>query len=273
MRILIIGATSFIGKHLVAAAVAHGHELTTLSRSLRTGRIVGVKKEFLWSFGQPVPQAAYRDIDCAIHLAHDSVNANSARRMIDSVLAIVDQLQSCGVQRQLFFSSYAAGAHTTSRYGKTKFEIERRLSTKKNIVIVRPGLVLGEGGVYGRIRKWARILPLIPLPNGGYGNVPVIEIEKLCELTLNLVMAATPPVEANLFERKQKSLRELVLEAAAETGHHPWILPIPAVVLSGFLKLAAQLRMPLPVSADNLEGYTSNQSAEHLSLFEKVDHI
>jgi nucleoside-diphosphate-sugar epimerase len=28
----------------------------------------------------------------------------------------------------------------------------------------------GDGGVYGRIRKWARPLPVIPLPDGGYGT-------------------------------------------------------------------------------------------------------
>ena len=266
MRLLIIGSNGFIGTHLVSRAAAHNIDVITLSRS-------GVRPEsaaqsFAWSFGQPVPEIACEGVSCAVHLAHDFNGEAGAHLTITSTLAIAAQLQAAGIHRQLFFSSYSAGEHATSLYGRTKFALEEALSTRVGLIVVRPGLVLGEGGIYGRIRKWARKLPLVPLPDGGRGKVPVIKVEKLCELTLKLAFDPVPAAEVNIFEHELKSLRELVLEAAAEVNRRPWILPIPADWLIGILTLSAQLHIPLPVNADNLAGFMSNQTAKHISTID-----
>jgi nucleoside-diphosphate-sugar epimerase len=263
MRLLIIGSNGFIGTHLASIAAAHNMEVIALSQSGVCPE--GAVQAFAWSFGQPVPETACEGVSCAVHLAHDFNGEAGARLTITSTLAIAAQLQAAGVHRQLFFSSYSAGKHATSLYGRTKFALEEALSTRVGLVIVRPGLVLGDGGIYGRIRKWARKLPLVPLPDGGRGTVPVIKVEILCELTLKLASEPAPAAVANLFEHELKSLRELVLEAASEVNRRPWILPIPGVWLIGILTLAARLHIPLPVNADNLAGFLSNQTAKHIS--------
>ena len=259
MRLLLIGASSFIGAHLVQAATAHRHEVIALSRSGRQSQ--GVAKSFRWSFGEPLPAKDIKDVGCAVHLAHDFDGEDGARRTIESTLTVVTQLRLCGVHRQLFFSSYSAGEH--SLYGKTKLAIESAFKGHEDIVIVRPGLVLGPGGVYGRIGKWAQRLPVIPLPDGGQSKIPVIRIHDLCEQTLQLAKMTAPPREANLFEPDLKSLRELVQKAAEETGRHPRILPVPSGLLLYLLTVAGHLGIPLPVNADNLLGFLGNQEAQH----------
>lgn len=267
MRILIIGSTGFIGSHLALTAAAHNIEVVALSR--RGSCHDGVDQAFAWSLGELVPMSACKGVSCAIHLAHDFDGEEGAHRTIESTLVIASQLQAAGITRQLFFSSYSAGKHASSIYGRTKFTIEESLKGKKDFVIVRPGLVLGEGGLYGRILKWARILPLIPLPDGGRGKVPVIEVEKLCDLTLKLAFDPVIPLEANLFEHELESLRELVIAAAQKANNRPWIFPISAAWLIGLLKLATRLHIPIPVNADNLSGFLANQSATHQSTIEK----
>ena len=268
MRILIIGSSGFIGAHLVRAAVASQMEVVTLSRKgdCRHGAMIG----YQWEMGRTIPQAACAGVDCAIHLAHDFEGAHGAQRTLDATIAITKELHAAGVPRQLFFSSYSSGEHASSVYGRTKYAIEEAIGNIAGVVIVRPGLVLGEGGLYGRIRKWARILPVIPLPDGGQGCVPVIQIEMLGDVTLQLAMSPSAPSEANLFEMQLRSLRQLVLDAAAERQRKPWILPIPTRWLSGMLLAAARLRIRLPVNADNLAGFMSNQSATHTSTLHKV---
>lgn len=266
MRLLIIGSSGFIGSNLVSAAAAQNFKVTTLSRS---GILqAGAEQSFPWEFGQLVPDKACEGIDCVIYLAHDFDGEDGAHRTIDSTLEIASQLQAVGVTRQLFFSSYSAGKHASSLYGRTKFTLEQKLIELCRVVIVRPGLVLGEGGIYGRIRKWARVMPFVPLPDGGHGKVPIIAIEKLCDLTLGLVLDKSLPNVANLFEPQLKSLRELVLETAAEVGHRPWIVHIPATLLFSILKLAFWLHLPIPVNADSLAGFIANQSAQHSSTIE-----
>lgn len=266
MRILITGASGFIGSHLVSIATARGLEVVALSRS---GGVPGPGVQmFSWSFGQSLPESVSRKLDCVVHLAHDFAGEEGARRTIESTLAVARQLHRAGVRRQLFFSSFSAGEHAASLYGRTKFAIEQGFTEMLEAVIVRPGLVLGDGGIYGRIRRWARTLPVIPLPDGGRGEVAVIEVAKLCRETLNLAFASTTPREANLFEREPRSLRHLVLEAAQEVGRTPWILPVPTALLMAGLKAVEFLRLPLPVNADNLAGFTANQAARYVSTLE-----
>jgi nucleoside-diphosphate-sugar epimerase len=263
MRILIFGASGFIGAYLARYAASKKHEVVTLSRS---GHIAGFTGECLkWKFGEPLDTSVIEGISCAIHLAHDFNGTEGAHITLQETLANVSRLRAAGVRRQIFFSSYSAGVHATSLYGRTKLAIENSLAGVDGIVIVRPGLVLGDGGVYGRISKWARLLPVIPLPDSGYGKVPVIGVEHLCQETLNIAEAVSPNRECNLFERDTRSLRQLVLDAASESGNKPWILPLPGSLIVRSLRIATALRLPLPVNADNLEGFIANQAANHIS--------
>lgn len=267
MRLLILGAAGFIGSHLARHAVALGHEVIALCRSGQMRGFSGLTLK--WELGEPVPAAALDQVDCAIHLAHDFGGEIGARMTQRATPACVAQLRAVGVARQMFFSSYSAGIHAASIYGRTKFAIEQALAAQGDVVIVRPGLVLGNGGLYGRIVRVARRFPVVPLPDGGRGLVPVITVEHLCRETLVLAEGAVAQREANLFYPRLRSLRQLVLDAAAEAGRHPWVLPVPSVPIIAGLRLAAFLHLPMPVSADNLQGFLANQQAQHVSTLEE----
>jgi nucleoside-diphosphate-sugar epimerase len=260
MRIAIMGASGFIGAHLARTAVARGDAVMALSRS---GRQVDARATMLrWRFGDPLPPEALGG-DCAFHLAHDFDGPEGAQRTIDATLRAAEQLRSSGTRRQIYISSYSAGAHATSLYGRTKSAIEKAFAASSDTVSVRPGLVIGDGGIYGRIRKWAQKLPIIPLPDGGRGCVPVIDVGDLCERLLQLANMSEPPKVETICEPDLKSLRQLVLEAAARAGKRPSILPVPSRVLIAGLTVAKALRIPLPVTPDNLLGFIANQNIKH----------
>lgn len=264
MRILITGASGFIGSHLVCYAERRGHEVIALAR---TGKVAGASTVFRWAFGEPMPEALPGDIHCAVHLAHDFSGPDAAERTVAATLAAIRELRERGIQRQLFYSSYSSGEHAVSRYGKTKYAIERALRDNDDVSVIRPGLVLGAGGIYGRIRKFAQTFPLIPLPGGGKDPVPVIPIDTLCRETLACATAAKCPGEINLFEAKLRTLRQLAEDAAREAGRQPRILPVPIALAMTGLKLAELLHLRLPVNSDNLKGLVANRNAAHISGF------
>lgn len=266
MRVLIFGASGFIGGYLTRYLESKGQDVIALCRS---GKVDGFSgSSFVWSFGSKLDKSiTYSNIDYAIHLAHDFSGEFGARLTIQETLSNIKSLRQLGVRHQIFYSSYSAGEHACSLYGITKFKIEHAVSNDDfhDITIVRPGLVLGDGGIYGRIHKWAKKLPIIPLPDGGYGEVPVIDIDLLCEETLNIIQAAVPNHEYNLFEKNFCTLRKLVLRAAAEHNRNPLIIPIPSRLIFWGLRIAEALKLSLPVNADNLEGFMANQGAKHIS--------
>lgn len=266
MRILITGASGFIGAFLTRYATAQGLEVVALCRS---GKVPGWQGAcWRWSLGEAIPAPALAGVQCAIHLAHDFGGEPGARLTIDSTLASVAQLRAAGVSRQLYFSSYSAGEHAGLLYGRTKLAIERGLAGHTDTAIVRPGLVIGPGGIYGRIAALARRLPIIPLPNAD-GEVPVIALERLAHETLAILRAPTLPAEANLFERELVSLRQLARDAAAAAGRRPLLLSIPAGPIRAGLRAAAALGIALPVNADNLDGFLANQTARHVSTLQE----
>ncbi len=267
MRILIFGAAGFIGSHMARYAAAQGHDVIALCRSGTVPGFFGTT--YVWALGQPVPSAALDGVDCAIYLAHDFGGTEGARLTREATLDCFGQLRAVGVARQMFFSSYSAGEHAESLYGQTKLAIEQGLAGSGDVIIVRPGLVLGEGGLYGRIQKWARRLPIIPLPDGGYGQVPVITVEHLCRETLALARMEEPEMEANLFEPQLRTLRQLVLDAAKESGRRPWVVTVPSALVIMGLRMAEVLHVPLPVNADNLSGFLANQQAIHFSTLQE----
>ncbi len=263
MRILILGASGFIGSQLVREAIARKDEVVGLSRS---GYVKGFSGECLkWKFGEQLPDLVLRNgkFDCAMHLAHDFSGDFGAAQTIASTINCIDGLRKAGVKRQIFFSSCSAGRHAISLYGRTKFALEQLLVPWDDLVIVRPGLVLGDGGIYGRISKMARKLPIILLPEGGRGLVPVITIERLCTEVLELAHNLSTVHEVNLFEPQLRSLRRLVEDAASESGRHPTILPIPSGWMISLLKVAERMNIALPVNIDNLKGFLANQENSH----------
>ena len=261
MHILITGATGFIGRHLVHYAANSGHSVIALSRS--GAEVAGARTQIAWVLGELPNLSASQSIDAAIHLAHDFGSDDGANRTITGTIDLFEMLVQTGVRRQIFVSSYSAGPHAKSIYGLTKGQIESALKVDSSAVIVRPGLVLGSGGIYGRMSSWARHWPIVPLPDGGRGVVPIIAIEHLCQELVWLCETTDPPREFNAFHEDQISLRDLVLKVAIEAGRKPWILPIPTAFLLPLLRAAEALGVKLPVHSDSLIGFTSNQLARH----------
>lgn len=263
MRILVFGASGFIGSYLTRFLDAQGHEVIAFCR---TGSVKDFSGQCIkWNLKDSLNNISLDNFDCAIHLAHDFNGVEGANLTFNQTIFIVKKLRGLGVKRQIFFSSYSAGCHAKSIYGKTKFAIETSLYESQDIAIVRPGLVLGDGGIYGRISYLARRLPVILLPDGGLGAVPVIDIESLSIEVLSIATAKSILHEYNLFEKKLRTLLQLVVGAAAEVRRNPLIIAIPSPVVISFLKLGQFLHIPLPVNADNLIGFLANQSATHVS--------
>jgi uncharacterized protein YbjT (DUF2867 family) len=211
---------------------------------------------------------AIEGADCALHLAHDFDGSKGAEKTLTGTIEAVQKLRRAGVRHQVVFSSYSAGPHASSLYGRTKSTLEEQVLGMDCVSVIRPGLVLGNGGLYGRIRTFVRLSPLVPLPDGGAGKVPVIEITQLCVQTLLIAAADAPRKEYNLFEKELRTLRDIVQSAAHEAGRTAWVIGVPSTLVLLILRMTAALHLPMPVNADNLAGFLANQEAGHESTLE-----
>lgn len=246
-RVLLTGANGFIGRHVAASLTAAGHTVLGTSR--------GAGQAITWRIEDPFPHDAMEPVDAVIHLAWDFFSAAGAHLSAEATIRLARDLHEAGVPRQIFISSGSAGPHASSAYGACKYRVEMALAEIPGTISVRPGLVLGDGGLFGRIARIARITPIVPLPDGGHGLVSVIRIEALAQRLAALVSASANDRQIVIAEPQPRPLRALVREAAGRR----LILPVPSALLEPVLALTERIGLRLPITRDNLLGFVANQ--------------
>ena len=185
--------------------------------------------------------------DVVVHLAYDrkariELNLEGVKRVFTAATVV-------GVPRQIFVSSYSARPDARSEYGRLKYLLETYF-LERGQTIVRPGLVIGNGGLFARNMEQILHTPLIPLLNAGNDLLPVVAVEDL--VTAMTTLLQREPGAYNLFNKRLIPMRQFV-EAINRAGHHRAVyFNIPLSWAIAGLSCASKLRIRLPIDLDNL---------------------
>jgi NADH dehydrogenase len=157
-RIAVTGASGFVGRHVVAAAVADGWDVVGIVRSEEPGQIVGDRG------GRPrivpglEPKALAKAFEGAlgvVHLAQIGAERDGATYEAVNVQGTHEVLaaaRSAGVERIAFFSGlgvarYGVTRRCTNRYFLSKLAAEIAIQASGlQAAIFRPSYVVGAGG-------------------------------------------------------------------------------------------------------------------------------
>ena len=178
-RVLITGATGFVGSHIAQAFAEAGYEVRIGARASSDPRWISdlhAERVPLDVSGDPENiSRAVRNVDTVAHAAgitrakrardYYAVNAGGARRLAVAAFR-------AGVRRFVLVSSLAARGpdgrgHPASDYGWSKLEAERHLRSldgRMETVVLRPAAVYGP--------RDTDLLPLFWLAHAGWLPVP-----------------------------------------------------------------------------------------------------
>ena len=197
-RVLVTGATGFVGSHLCRALIQHGWQVVAATRGGGAAHTLpGISMARLEMFSEPTEwQAAMRSCRHVVHLAarvHDlradaQVQSEYDHINVDGSRFVAEQALKANVQRLLFLSSIKVNGEGGGRpyesgdppdpkdaYGRSKWVAEqslRDLCARRGmgLVIIRPPLVYGPG-VKANFRRLMRLAGLgIPLPIASIAN-------------------------------------------------------------------------------------------------------
>ena len=184
---------------------------------------------------------------------------------VDGTLTLLDACVRGGVEQFVHVSSMAAHAGARSVYGRVKWDLERQLAdaaagTSVTLTIVKPGTVLGRGGLFAQVRGLARRLPALPVFYAG-GQLQTVLIDDLSAA----IIAAVDRRAGGTFavaEPAGVSVLAFHRAVAALDGRRPWLVRLPGDLALPALRLAERAGLKLPVHSDRLLGL------KHLAHFD-----
>jgi uncharacterized protein YbjT (DUF2867 family) len=165
-RILVTGATGFIGKRLVGALVEAGHDVKAMTRHPETydgpGRPVRGDVGERASLTEPL-----EDVDVAYYLVHSLDNTDFEERDADAARMFAKVAEKTGVEQIVYLGGLgnehngALSAHLRSRR-----EVEGLLgSTGIPVTVLRAAIVVGKGGIsWEMTRQLVKKLPAMVVP-------------------------------------------------------------------------------------------------------------
>jgi nucleoside-diphosphate-sugar epimerase len=269
--VLVTGAGGFIARHVAATLSRENLRVVGVARSSRS--LDGFAKIYRASLLEPLTDVFEGEkidaiVHCANHTGDDEYDTN-----VRGTTSWLEEANRNGVTLQIFLSSVSAAVDAPSDYGRAKYELEKRFISAGGIVF-RLGVVIGAGGMFGRIVESLRRSPLVPLLDGGSSNVYIIGIDSLCRVIRDSVVPAGKDLRGrvwHLHQREAYTLRDVMHGIRRHFGYSCRFVPVPS--LPALWSVSILERVPflkLPVSSTNIRGLRQNRS---LSLPSDFDHF
>jgi 2-alkyl-3-oxoalkanoate reductase len=281
MKVMVTGATGFVGGHLAEALRRRGDEVTVLARS-------AAKAAALASLGVRVVPGDLHDrnaLEQAVqgqHVVYHVAGVVAARSEADFMVAnrdgtrnLVETMGRIGTGRLVFVSSMAAAGPTikgrplrgdeaprpVTAYGRSKLAAEQVVSAATfPWTIIRPPMVYGpRDQEVLKVFRLAR-LGVAPVLGDGSQELSAVHGGDLAEA---LIAAATAPTAAGrtyyACHPEVFTGAELVRAVGRTMGRSPAVIRVPAAIGRGVLTVTE--------AAARLTGHTTSLTADKANEF------
>lgn len=253
MKIIITGATGFVGKNLTQYLTTKSD--TVIPLSIRNG-----------------DYQLDNTADAVIHLAgkaHDTKNTSDNneyyRVNTDLTIALFDKFLQSDIKDFIFFSSVKAAADSVegtltedskanpqTAYGKSKLKAEtyllsKQLPSNKRLIIIRPCMIHGEGNKGNLNLLYQVVKYSVPWILAAYENRrSFISIDNLNYVIYEILNHPEIPSGIyNIADDKPMSTNALITLIAESINKKPRLLKIPKFAISQMAKIGDKAHLPL----------------------------
>ncbi|HRQ64306.1 MAG TPA: complex I NDUFA9 subunit family protein [Xanthomonadaceae bacterium] len=259
-KIVMLGGTGFVGRHLVPRLTAQGHCVTVLSRNrdkhpelrvLPQARVVNAR---VYECDELVRHLDGADV--AINLVgilneRGRSGAGFRRAHVELTATLIRACREAGVRRLLQMSALNAG-QGRSHYLRTRGEAESLVKDSGlQWTLFQPSVIFGRGdGLFTRFATLLKLAPVMPLARAGARFAPVFVGDVAQGFVLAVADRQTLARTYPMGGPAVMTLAEIVRYTAHHLGLKRLVVPLPDVL--GRLQAFAFDFVPgKPFSTDN----------------------
>lgn len=265
LKIGITGASGFVGKHLVSSLNNLQFDIVAFQRQSNSDpgyhNAVSIRP---FKLGETLRQEQFSDIDFIIHLAFEFKPKRNDSD--DENLVSASELVSLN-KPILFVSSFSAIPPSFSTYyGRTKEKIE---DIFRGHCILRPGLVIGNGGLFKSIWKQLTLHSVLPILSKGEQPLQLIHIEDLCACIQKCILDYKPNTY-HLAHPQHISYKEFIQGMAMAMKRRIWLVPLPIWLVRFMFKVNSYFKL-ISLNEDNLIGLLESKQINTMPDYQRFN--
>lgn len=264
--VVISGASGFIAQSIARGLKREGLRTVGISHSFNS--LPNFDEVYTGRLGSPLPPVWREEkilsfIHCAHHFGGEEYSVN-----VQGTISWSKQILEVGVPLQVFMSSVSARKDSPSSYARVKYTLEKWFVSHGGLCL-RLGLVVGNGGVFGRMVSLVRNYPLLPLPEKGKTVVYLTGMNFLSDFVRDILLQKKYFYKGkvlNFFQPGGVTMRVVFDEIKKQFNTPCVFIPIPSFILLFLTRMIEYFPFfSLQVSSNNLIGLRENVGIRYKS--------
>jgi len=229
VKVLVAGASGFVGRHLCTALADAGHDVAALTRNpaAYTGAGTAVYGNVHCPATLHAPMAGCR---AAYYLVHSLSDPDFRRKDAAAAAAFGKAAARAGLQRIIYLGGLGDDTDALSEHLRSRREVEKLLgSAGVPVTVIRAGIIVGHGGISWELtRQLVQNLPAMITPRWVATRTQPIAVDDIVRYLLAVLKL--PDTAGRVFEAGGPEVLQyatMLRRVAAIEGRPLPILPVP----------------------------------------------